>query len=572
MLKSKLSSLKRIIINLDKNYFFLFIIVLIISAPLISKNYLLGHDTLYHISNIDAITEMLREFNFTKITPVIADGFGYGGSIFYPKLPHYFTAVINLFVGHFNVSVIYSLKISHIIASFLSAIFMYKLLNLLFKNKQISLLGSVFYITMPYFLNDIYVRGAYNESFIFIFMPIILIGLLNLLNGDIKKFYLNFIIGYIGMINSHLVLSVYFTIPILVYLLVNIKKILIKGRIKHLIMASLVILIFSAPFMILMVQHKNLGIYGVFNSDLVHANSDAVKRFSLSLSDYIIPRVKAYDNTYYFVNIVVLVFFLFGIINLIKNEKNKSIKYNIYGIIMFLLFSVLLSLKYFPYQYLPKLLLSIQFGFRCMSFSIFAISIIAGYGLSFICNNYKKFVLSMAVLFSCIVALFFINKTNFIGISNISWDKYAGMGAQKEYLTKNSLDNINYFDKRDNNIVLLSGPDNVKLDKLKDDAPYLEFNVNNLKKKDSITLELPRLYYLGYKVEIIKENNIKKSIDYKLGKNGFMEIVVKDNGLVKVSYVGTNLYNAFRMIRLLFIISGLIVFISFKRKKKTSII
>lgn len=78
-----------------KEYKWIIIVGLFLSMPLISRHFVLGHDSLYHVANIDALSEAIKNFNFTKISPIIANDLGYGGAIFYPKLPHFCLALIN---------------------------------------------------------------------------------------------------------------------------------------------------------------------------------------------------------------------------------------------------------------------------------------------------------------------------------------------------------------------------------------------------------------------------------------------------------------------------------------------
>ena len=60
---------------------------------------------------------------------------------------------------------------------------------------------------MPYRLGDIVVRSAFNEVFTFLFMPLVLLGLLYLIEGNKKRFYLFFILGCSGLIYSQMVMA-----------------------------------------------------------------------------------------------------------------------------------------------------------------------------------------------------------------------------------------------------------------------------------------------------------------------------------------------------------------------------
>ena len=529
--------------SIDKEYGLLFFINLFLFMPLISKKFIYGHDTMYHIAQIDSLTKSILSGNFTKISSVIANSFGYGSSIFYPKLPHYICSIINIITGKLNV--VYSINIYFIIISFIACIMMYKLIKLVTTNKTSALLGSIFYITMPYYISDIFVRSALNESLILVFIPMIFLGIINLLKGNKKKFYLYFIIGYIGFINSHLVLCVYFTIFLLVFMLFNIKKYL--KHIKELLIGSGIILIMTLPNIIILLEHKLTNLYVVFDPKLMDLSTKTVQKNGIALIELLWP-----GNTvvYYFINIIVLIFLVLGIIYFIKREKKNKL---IYGIIAFTVTSILFSLKIFPYNLLPKLLLSIQFPFRNNCFTIFGISIISSLGILIFKEKYKNYLVYPILLICIIISCFYINKSDFrnISIEETSYDIYAGIGWNREYLTKNSLNNLDYFIKRDNKIKTNK---NIKIKELKSSFPSIKFKVEEINEKTKV--ELPRLYYLGYKV---RQNN--KTLNYKCNKNGFIEIELKEKGIVELDWVGTPLYNVFRLIRVLFIMTGLIIII-----------
>lgn len=533
---------------------------LFICVPLISKKFILGHDSLYHFSNIEALTQAIKDLNFTEITPLIANSFGYGGSIFYPKLPHYLLAIFSLILEVFGLSIKTAISIGNILTIILSGIFMNKLLDMLFNNKKVSIVGSCVYITMPYFISDIFVRSALNESFLYMFMPLVLIGLIYLQENNIKKFYLYFIIGYIGMMGSHLVLSVYFTILVCIIILINIKKFFTKSRFKHLLIASLILLILILPKAILMIEHKNLNIYGVFDSKLMGSTVAGVKSFSLSPMDFLIPNIYS-DGINYFINIIVIIFGIFAVFYLLFKEKNKDKKTLIFSVTVFLCFSVFLSTKFFPYQFIPKLLLSIQFASRNHLFTCFALSIIFGYGLNIVISKYKK--ASNAIIFliiasSCFFAVLIVNNATYI--ENVVHDTYAGMGVQKEYLTTNAIKNIDYFETRGQEIKILSDDNNAKIKVIDNNVPNLKFKISKLKENQDVELELPRLYYLGYDIQQQNGKETQK-INYKNSKNGFVKIKLDDNGIVTVNYTGTIFYRVSKLIRLIFILIFILVFL-----------
>lgn len=155
-----------------KEYIILFFVTILICLPfLTSSKYIEGNDTHYHVSNIYAMyTRMCNGGTcFDKVLPIIAQDYGYGSGIFYPQLSHIIPAVFTYLLQG---NVILAIKILHILVYYLSAIFMFKLVNKVFKSKYVALVASIFYITFPYAITDVFSRDAIAETLVFIFMPI----------------------------------------------------------------------------------------------------------------------------------------------------------------------------------------------------------------------------------------------------------------------------------------------------------------------------------------------------------------------------------------------------------------
>ena len=543
--------------KIKKEYIIMFLVTTFLFMPFLSLNFSNGHDTLFHLTNVEAITKMILNFNISKITPYLAGDHGYGTMIFYPNLPHIVTGIVNIPFYLLGKGPIYSMKIVYFIITFLSALFMYKLVFLLTKNKNKSLLSSIVYITMPYLLCDIYIRGSFNESFIFVFMPMVLIGLINLLNDNKKEFYIYFIVGYLGMINSHLVLSVYFTFLVLVFMLFNIKKYI--KNIKPLLLGSIILLLLILPDMALLIEHKNLGIYTIFKGELVSSTVEMTKGLGLTLKDYIIPGMNEYD-LFKYINIIPLILMFIGIIVGIKDKKNR----NIYlGLISILVLSVILSLKIFPYEYLPKLLLSIQFAYRNMCFVILIVSIFAGIGLSKFKTNYHLPIIYITIIILCITVSPFINK--FYQIRDNYYEDFGvstGMGAHEEYLTLKGNSDLDYYYNRDNKVKVLNDKE-VDIKIINNKTPKMIFNINGV--KENTILEIPRVYYLGYRIKEIS-NNKEYKLKYKESSKGFIEININKPGKIIIEYKGTDLYNTLKVLRLITLLGILIVLVYRKKK------
>ena len=249
---------------MNKNYKNILIILLIsvvIMLPLfLNGNYYSGHDTNFHIANTLSLKEQMTNNLNTYIMPNIVGSFGYGTRLFYPILSHLTIAVVSILT---SLDILISFKIVHLLTLFLSGISMYFLSKRISKSNKIALISAIIYILFPYHLSDIYIRDALGECFLFIFIPIILLGL-SYLFEDKNKFYLFFTLGYIGGMLSHFTMMIYFTLLLLPFFIINRKKVFKKDIIITLIITAITILIIVSPSLVTMIEHKLFGNYAVY--------------------------------------------------------------------------------------------------------------------------------------------------------------------------------------------------------------------------------------------------------------------------------------------------------------------
>ena len=536
----KICNLKKIIIKKIKKlesakYINIYTIAIFLFScfmflPLVS-NYIFGDDTLFHIANTHA-----RGINFStilsKILPLIGNDLGYGIGIFYPILPHMLGGFILNIISHIGFGEYAAIKLVKFIGLFSAAIFMYLLGSKLFKDKKKGLLTSLFYISSSYFCTDFYSRDALNESFIFIFMPLIFLGIYYLFCEKNKKlFYICFVIGYAGMMYSHLVMSVWFTIVFILFLLMFIKDIFKKENLLHLIIAAILILIFTSPFTIPLIEHMLNGEYVVFNVE------SSVLTWTLDLKYFfvqIFQTTGGNNRLYVALNIIVILLSIFTIYKIIVKKVPDYREKYIIGFLLFAVAGMILVSNDTFWYYTPDFLNNMQFPWRAASFVAFGFSLLAAEGLDVFCNLFKKkFIWAPYLLIIFVVASnVYYNMQNLQIVNHLPYRFNDGMGWSLEYLPMETLKKYEYFENRNPNKVI-SSDKNVKIKVLNNDVPNIKFEINDIKK--NTTLELPRLYYLGYKIVDEDGNNI----EYFKNENGFVSIKISENGKYYVTYPGT---------------------------------
>ena len=511
------------------------LVALIAMLPMFTSSYKSSHDTKFHLANIDSLTEQIKDNFFfpSKIVGDIGNDFGYGTELFYPPLGHYSAAYINVVVDN----PVTSLKIVHFIGLLLSGITMYYLSKTVSKNKFIGLLSAVIYMLFPYHLSNIYVRDALGESLVFIFLPLVLLGLYELFNDNIKKFYPLFIIGYVGGMLSHLIMMCYLTVIILVFLIFKYKTTL--KYLKQFVIASLFILAITSPFWVGLLQQRLLGNYNVFVDGVMVQGTWGN---GLNPLEYLmIFKGMGTGEIKYYIDIIALILLIVTLKNY-KDNKNNFYKY----ILIFGIVSLILSSKLFPWDILPKSLRLIQFPWRFVTFVSLAVSLLAP-----LCIN--KFKDKKALTLILVIAMVLFSQPNLKQATNEVIDAdnleyWYGVGVQREYTPVNTINNLDYYNNRNHDIIMVEGPGNVEV--ISNDIPYLEFKVTG-----NITIELPRLYYIGY--TLVDENN--NEIDFYENEKGFIETKV-DDGTYKLDFTGTK-YDKLASALSIVSIVGLILFV-----------
>ncbi len=521
----------------------IFIFSIIIMLIDMHNGYIKGHDTDFHLSTITAIVEQLSWDNLTVQEPLkyIGNDLGYGTRFFYPPIPHltaaYITKVLDIFhIG--NVAV--GMRITQWLTFFISGVAFYLLAQKILKSKKIAMLGSLFYMTAPYHLAEIFVRDAFSEMFIPVAIPLIVLGLFYLLEKRYQLFFLCFVGGYTIAIYSHLAMTVYFTLMLLVtFFIVYFKQIFNKKNILYLAIASGLTLLLTASFWMPMLEIKLKGSYGIFMPYYM-TGKGGLKYSTISIKElFTFFREIDFHFIRYNLQLFVMILFFISIIFIIKKKLWKEKKWIF--LITFTILSTIMVTDLFPWYYTPDILQTLQFPWRLVIYISFGAILIAGVCLKQIENKtYFKIIscglLILTVLGTCIY-IDHLEEPQ-IDITNINNEKC--MGNEKEYLPEKAIKHLEYFNNRNKDILIESGKGEIT--KILDDVPNLTFEINT---SEAILVELPRIYYMGYQLE----GNGKK-IELTESENGFLQATIQESGTYMLTYEKTMIMKIANLISL----------------------
>lgn len=557
----------------NKYLIIVILVALLILSPLYSDKYYKGHDSNYHINVIKAYSKSIHisklELVPSDVLPELAKDFGYGTGIFYPQLPHVVTTYIYKLISIVGLTVCDAMKITTIIVGVLSSVCIYYLSLKINKNKKIAVMSAIIFSIMPYRLSDIFVRDAFAEHFMFLFMPMVLLGLFELIDKNYKKFYLLFIIGYIGMIYSHLVMSLFFTLFLIPFFIIYLKEIFTWDNIKKLLISTIVILIITSTFIFPMLYHKINGHYAVFEDDKM-AGIEKIKRYELQISDFFkvtgvtdkqVTSLKKGTNIQFYIPTAVILFM--GLT--IYYNKNIGNKKAFAYFITIILLAMFMSSKLCPWEKLPSILYMIQFPWRLETILVISISIIAPiWLLNFKKENYFNI---LCIILAIILISFGMSNINYNSNKNLNtgkleFDPYSnsGMGSSQEYLPTKTKENMDYYNERTDEVISLNNKD-IKIEKGYDKTPKLEFEVKDINK--STQIELPRLFYYGYE---LKNTTTGDKIALYESDHGFLQADIATNGIYGLEYKGLGVVKVLNIIKIITLI-GIIIFLVVKKKQ-----
>lgn len=539
--------------KLVKNERFRSIVVLVLVAfimciPMLRNNLdVYADDGIQHIARAYGTFEAMKiGVPFGNIIPSFSNGFGYSWNFFYGA----FTTFGIIFFKLITNSYVVAYKLFAFVCLLFSGIFMYKLVSDISDNKNVGLLAGALYIMAPYHLTDLYVRNAIGEFASFMFIPLVFLGLYNIIQKEGKTWYLS--LGAIGLIFTHNISTLYTAIFAIIYILINFKCLKDKEFWKSIGINVLFIVMITACFTVPLLETKLLTDYRVYEPDAMTTEESIVNE-QLPIKRIFVTGEA--DGGFVFElgpYIIIMLAFSFMTVRIMKPEFRKDY---LFFLIAGLL-ALLMATKLFPWKIMPKFLYIIQFPWRCMEFASFFLCVVCAINMGAVIKNYKFkdafIIITIATVYVMALHGFVkygeektanIEELTLGKVSGMNGECIAGMG-KAEYLPTKAYENRFYIATREDKIVVLNGEAVIENE---------EKNGLSLKAKiqtydEETELELPYIYYPGYRVFADGiELNVFET------ENGFLGIKIPsgESFTLEVEYETTESMKASSLISLL---------------------
>jgi hypothetical protein len=512
-----------------------------------------GYDWNFHIGRLIGLSYSLSAHTFPfYVNPFFYYGMGYACNLFYGEVLLLFPALLL----YFHMDLVLVLKLFFVLLAIATAVTSYFSLLLLFEKKNIAICGSLFYTFSVYRAADLYMRFALGEVVAFVFLPLIITGCAILFTKP-KAAKWCLIIGFSGLLYSHLISFTLAILYLLFYLVFHYKKIIKDSKTLYPVLSAGVIAVGLCAYQLFPMLEQLVSQSFRFQTSPLTVPYEN----TYTLSDLIksITNLPFHDSSYV-IGIGFFILFVLILRLLLKKQKDSA---KVKTADRFLLGAILLlacTSDWFPWKLLTPLNF-LQFPWRLCLFITLFLSISAAVYLDYFDENKKRCLLyacSFLVLFSNLYILGFKYRNTYEHTSRSiesgqalsrAVDPTAVSGG--EYLPAVSPPGeINYLSQL--GVYFPVDYQHVTIDQVERTLSALTFHYTSDTQTTQITV--PYLYYKGYSITVNSQ-----SVETKKSDIGLLQFETSEQeGIVEIRYRGTMIQKVSFLISILtFLFAGI---------------
>lgn len=218
----------------------------------LSDSQVSGHDTIFHLSRIVGLAEGLKDGEFpVRIQPGWCNGYGYPVSIFYGDVFLYPSAVLYMI----GVPLVYAYKAYLLLVHIATVGVAYYCYRKLCEDRYIGLLCTAMFSLSVNRILNVYLRGAMGEYSAYLFLPLVLLGMKEILCSDQEKkgsrygwLYLG--VGMTGVLRTHILSFEMVCIILGITVIILIGRVARQGRWKEIGKGAALAILLCAGFIV----------------------------------------------------------------------------------------------------------------------------------------------------------------------------------------------------------------------------------------------------------------------------------------------------------------------------------
>ncbi|MCL2371653.1 hypothetical protein FWC63_02840 [Candidatus Saccharibacteria bacterium] len=365
---------------------------LVISLPFMHPEAMTGHDAPFHMFRYQGIINAWRDGQLVpQLDPVAFGGFGYAPSLFYGPLTGWLVIFFSWIAGGY---VGVGVNMLMILSVFGAALACYKLIREVTGKTTPAVLAAVAYAAAPYHLLDYFIRRADGEILPFIFAPLVFLGIWRIIQKSDKNAILPIVIGGAGMVLSHNLSALLFALLATIFILMNWRPLFANSNWKlslpKFAISGVLMLMIASVFILPMLEARSATLYNIFNP--VFAETNMGQNANAVWNRGIHPGSLFFDS-----GVSESMFFGLGITAILgvvaffivrKNLPDEVHRFTRHMLIFGLVTAFMTTVLFFPWQWAPGFMASIQFPWRLLLLSSFALPLVAGISLYWLGKNW----------------------------------------------------------------------------------------------------------------------------------------------------------------------------------------
>ena len=502
-----------------KQVLFCIIISILFCFPLFTNELSLEHDTLFHLSRIVHLANAIKNSDvLPKIYFNMNQNFGYATPLFYSEIfmiP--FSILYNL-----NIDLVICYKILILVFTIITAINMTYCTNSLFKNDQISYLAAFIYLFGNYHITNVYVRSAIGEVIAMSFLPICLLGIIEVLTFE-KYNSKHLIIGFTMVTLAHNISLFIISLTFLFFIIAYINK-LDKQRIMTIAKAAIITILLTSFFLLPMIEQllDQTFVLSLYTKTDLSAYAIGIRHL---LCNNTIFKTAAINQSYPAMNVSIGYFaIIFSLLTIFVKPDRLHKTLFIIGMIFMILPTI-----YCNWSILSVFLSAIQFPWRLEMIALLLLSICSSITFTKIITNKKIMILTFIILtIEAIYHLYPVTQRPFTISNNTKYEQLLDGSIIDPFYSANYVRvelaggdylNIDHPDFRNISKCIMASDKNITCDITRN---YNDM-IFTIDQETEVTL--PVSYYKGY--VIIDQNN--KSYPISSNKQGLITFNANKN-------------------------------------------
>ena len=502
-----------------KQVLFCIIISILFCFPLFTIELSLEHDTLFHLSRIVHLANAIKNSDvLPKIYFNMNQNFGYATPLFYSEIfmiP--FSILYNL-----NIDLVICYKILILVFTIITAINMTYCTNSLFKNDQISYLAAFIYLFGNYHITNVYVRSAIGEVIAMSFLPICLLGIIEVLTFE-KYNSKHLIIGFTMVTLAHNISLFIISLTFLFFIIAYINK-LDKQRIMTIAKAAIITILLTSFFLLPMIEQllDQTFVLSLYTKTDLSAYAIGIRHL---LCNNTIFKTAAINQSYPAMNVSIgYLAIIFSLLTIFVKPDRLHKTLFIIGTIFMILPTI-----YCNWSILSVFLSAIQFPWRLEMIALLLLSVCSSITFTKIITNKKIMILTFIILtIEAIYHLYPVTQRPFTISNNTKYEQLLDGSIIDPFYSANYVRvelaggdylNIDHPDFRNISKCIMASDKNITCDITRN---YNDM-IFTIDQETEVTL--PVSYYKGY--VIIDQNN--KSYPISSNKQGLITFNANKN-------------------------------------------